>query len=263
MGQASSLVPTNELLGVFMINTTLNEQTGILNISLNRPKVNAQNRVFLEALATAFETARGETLVKGILFKAEGKCFSAGLDLQEVLSLNKSELVDFMKLFDRAYGAVYLCPKPVAVAINGHAIAGGAILALMADYIAFGKNSGKFGVTELAVGVPFPKIAFDAVSAAIPLRARRQMIYTAALLNLTEVYDLGIGDSLSETPEADALEWLLKVTSFPLATFTHTKNQWRAKNQSNASNPLHNDQSIEDILSSEVVQATLKSALGR
>ena len=246
-----------------MIQSHLNEETGIIEIALHRPKVNAQNKELLQDLASAFEAAAQNIQVKGILFKGEGKCFSAGLDLQEVLSLNKTELVHFMKLFDRAYGAVYLCPKPVAVAINGHAIAGGAILALMCDFIAFGQNPGKFGVTELAVGVPFPQIAFDAVFAAIPLRARRKMVYTAALLSLTEVYDLGVGDTLSEDPEKEALEWLLKVTSFPLETFVHTKNQWRAKNQSHATHPLQNEKSVEEILSSEMVQQTLKSALGR
>jgi enoyl-CoA hydratase len=261
MGRTRPITLKANPQGVSMIETHINNQTGILSISLNRPKVNAQNRTLLEALASAFEKASTDTQVKGILFKAEGKCFSAGLDLQEVLSFTEPELVDFMKLFDRAYGAVYLCPKPVAVAVNGHAIAGGAILTLMCDYIAFGRNPGKFGVTELAVGVPFPKIAFDAVYAALPLRARRKMIYTAALFNLSEVYDLGIGDSLTEHPEQDALNWLMKVTSFPLATFTHTKNQWRAKNQAIASNQCPQEHSIEEILTSDAVQNTLKSAL--
>ena len=124
-------------------------------VTLNRPKVNAQNTALLQELADTFEVAQKDEAVKGILFKGEGKCFSAGLDLQEVLSFDKKGLSEFLALFERAYAAVYEIDKPVAAVVHGHAIAGGAILALMSDYIAFGTGPGKFGVTELAVGVPF------------------------------------------------------------------------------------------------------------
>ena len=246
-----------------MIEAYLNNETGILTLSLNRPKVNAQNTELLTELAEAFEQAEANTKVKGVLFKGEGKCFSAGLDLQEVVSLDKIALTRFLALFDRSYSAVYECNKPVAVVVQGHAIAGGAILTLMADYIAFGTGPGKFGVTELAVGVPFPTNAFNAVYAALPLRARKKMIYTASLVDFTQAYEMGIGDSLTDDPQADALKWLAKVTSFPLKTFAHTKRQWRAKAKGIASNDVKQKDDIVDILTSDEVKATLNAALQR
>ena len=117
----------------------------------------------------------------------------------------------------------------------------------------------KFGVTELAVGVPFPAQAFDAVFAALPLRARK-LIYTASLHDFADIYDMGVEDSLTANPEEDALNWLEKVTSFPSVTFAHTKQQWRRKVMGGVSD-MNQPKAIADILASEQVQQTLRAAL--
>ena len=46
-------------------------------------------------------------------------------------------------------------------AANGHAIAGGCVLACAADRRLMGRDAGRIGVTELLVGVPFPTVAFE------------------------------------------------------------------------------------------------------
>ena len=78
-----------------MIKQNMNNDTGIFTVTLNRPKVNAQNTALLQELADTFEVAQKDEAVKGILFKGEGKCFPAGLDLQEVLSFDKKGLSEF------------------------------------------------------------------------------------------------------------------------------------------------------------------------
>jgi enoyl-CoA hydratase len=66
---------------------------------------------------------------------------------------------------DEMYEEIFLFPKPVVAAINGHAIAGGCVLACCADYRVLAKDSGRMGVTELLVGVPFPPFAFEVLRA--------------------------------------------------------------------------------------------------
>ena len=68
----------------------------------------------------------------------------------------------------KLYDAVFYHPKPVVAAINGHAIAGGAVLACCADRRIMARESGRIGVTELLVGVPFPALAFEIVRFAVP-----------------------------------------------------------------------------------------------
>jgi enoyl-CoA hydratase len=63
------------------------------------------------------------------------------------------------------YEEIFLFPKPVVAAINGHAIAGGCVLACCADYRVLAKGAGRMGVTELLVGVPFPPFAFEVLRA--------------------------------------------------------------------------------------------------
>jgi enoyl-CoA hydratase len=66
------------------------------------------------------------------------------------------------------YDAVFYHPKPVVAAINGHAIAGGCVLACCADRRIMARESGRIGVTELLVGVPFPALAFEIMRHATP-----------------------------------------------------------------------------------------------
>jgi enoyl-CoA hydratase len=70
----------------------------------------------------------------------------------------------------RAYDAAFFHPKPVIAAINGHAIAGGCVLACCADRRIMAGDGGRIGITELLVGVPFPVLAFEIVRAAVPHR---------------------------------------------------------------------------------------------
>ena len=65
---------------------------------------------------------------------------------------------------------MFFHPKPVIAAINGHAIAGGAVLAACADRRIMARDSGRVGITELLVGVPFPVLAFEVVRFALPPR---------------------------------------------------------------------------------------------
>ena len=84
-----------------------NPAPNVRRITLNRPdKRNALNHALRAEVLHALRAGDNDEDVHVQIVGGAGKCFSAGLDLQEVLSLSKSELVDFMKLFDRAYGAV-------------------------------------------------------------------------------------------------------------------------------------------------------------
>ena len=75
-----------------------------------------------------------------------------------------------MPALHRLYDAVFHLPKPVVAAINGHAIAGGCVLACCADRRIMANDGGRIGVTELLVGVPFPALAFEIVRFALPPR---------------------------------------------------------------------------------------------
>lgn len=155
--------------------------------------------------------------------------FSAGLDLSfiyEQFSKRDRSLVDKM-MFDtlnRGMTAPIYCSKPVACSLDGHAIAGGLILALACDYIAMGtRKPFRIGLTELAVGVPFPSIPIKIVQHQIEPQLAHRLIIDANLISST---DFHIRSERSETPDDLAQKWLKMVTERPLKGFQVTKRKW-------------------------------------
>lgn len=190
---------------------------------MNRPKVNALNTELLGALGSTFSELANDDTVKGLLLRAEGKSFSAGLDLIEILGLDDPSKVRFVDLMEDAFLAAFRFPKPMAVAVHGHAIAGGLVISMCADYIAFAEGDYKVGLTELAVGVPFPRSAWEIVSLGLAPQALRQLVYDAGTYPPAELFALGVGDSVVGDPVADAKRWLALVTSRPAPVFRHVK----------------------------------------
>jgi enoyl-CoA hydratase len=58
----------------------------------------------------------------------------------------------------KAFERLFFCQKPVVAAIDGHAIAGGCVLPCAADYRMMAQQTGRIGIPELLVGVPFPPL---------------------------------------------------------------------------------------------------------
>ena len=108
--------------------------------------------------------------VKAMVLTGQGKMFSAGVDLKRLSAGGADYVRAFLPVLHKLYDAVFFYPKPVIAAINGHAIAGGAVLAACADRRVMAKDGGRIGVTELQVGVPFPALAFEIVRFAVPPR---------------------------------------------------------------------------------------------
>ena len=102
------------------------------------------------------------------MLTGQGKIFSAGVDLIRLSEGGADYVRKFLPALHQLYDAVFYHPKPVVAAINGHAIAGGCVLACCADRRIMANDGGRIGVTELLVGVPFPALAFEIMRFAVP-----------------------------------------------------------------------------------------------
>lgn len=196
---------------------------GIATAVIERPKVNAMSRALLGEMAEVFERLAADDGVRGVLLRAEGRCFSAGLDLREVTALDAETAPGFLETFDAAFGGAWRFPKPLAVAVEGHAVAGGLVLALCGDFLALPAGGCRLGLTELAVGVPFPRVAFEIVSTSLPPRGLRALVYGAGTYEPREAFDLGVGDAIADDPTAAASRWLAEVAPRPARTFELAK----------------------------------------
>lgn len=134
-------------------------------LTLRYGKANALDVDFCKALKKEFKRlAKSEA--RAVVITSVGNIFCAGVDLLRAAEGGSKYLRSIVAALDEMYEEIFLFPKPVVAAINGHAIAGGCVLACCADYRVLAKGAGRMGVTELLVGVPFPPFAFEVLRAA-------------------------------------------------------------------------------------------------
>jgi len=139
---------------------------GVTILRLDNPPVNALDLGLLEVVIASMRNIEGPVVITGA-----GRCFSAGVDLR-ALADGGAEYADrFVTALSEAFLAVFDHPAPVVAAINGHAIAGGCVLALCADVRLM--SGGTIGLTELSVGVPFPVAALEICRFAMGTSATR------------------------------------------------------------------------------------------
>jgi enoyl-CoA hydratase len=150
-----------------MLSTEDRDDVTVLRIDHGR--VNALDLELLEALTSTVTATERALVITGA-----GPAFSAGVDLRRILDGGESYTRDFLDALSRMFRAVFDHPRPTVAAINGHAIAGGAVLALACD--ARIMSSGRFGLAELSVGVPFPVAALEIVRHALGRGAHRAVL---------------------------------------------------------------------------------------
>ena len=143
-------------------------QDGIAVVTLSHGKANALDVEFCDALATEFDRLRDNS--RAVVLTSTGKIFSAGVDLKRLSDEGADYTRRFLPALDRVLLGLFGFPRPLVAAINGHAIAGGCVLACTADYRLMADGPFKIGVPELHVGVPFPPSALEVLRFAAPDR---------------------------------------------------------------------------------------------
>jgi len=114
-------------------------------------------------------------------------------------------------------------------AINGHAIAGGCVLACCADTRIMARGSGRIGVTEILVGVPFPPLAFEIMRFAVPARHLAELMLGGATYETGAALERGLIDDVTDAEAllADATAAAEKLAALSPPAFALTKRQLR------------------------------------
>jgi len=170
-------------------------------LTLQHGKANAMDGVFCADLIKRLDELRASS-TRAIIVTGQGNIFSAGVDLVRALEGGPDYFRHFLPPLRRAFEAVFFYEKPVIAAVNGHAIAGGCVLTCAADRRLMAQGSGRIGVTELLVGVPFPVIALEIMRFAAAPQQFERIVYSGATFAPEAAVGLGLVD---EVVPADVL----------------------------------------------------------
>lgn len=196
-----------------------------LVLELDKPRANAIDGPLVEELIAAAGRAAADERVAGVLLaSSHPKVFCPGLDLVSLVELERAAMRAFMLRFAEAVWGLYGLAKPVVAAVHGHAVAGGCILALTADWRCAARGA-QLGLNEVKVGVPFPWSVAQLLrrSVAPPCEAR------VALLGRNfegdEAVATGLADELLATEgfRAACLRRLEEFTDKDAYSFARTK----------------------------------------
>ncbi len=168
------------------------------------------------------ETSRAAT--DPILLTGTADAFSAGLDLREVAGLDALGMEKFLRRLDLLAARLFNHPAPVVACINGHAIAGGAVLAACCDWrIAQRHTKTRIGTNEVAIGACFPPAILAIMTYRISPHVRERVLLGAGLFDVDGALGVGLIDEVVDDAETAAKQRLEVLAGYPRSTYALTK----------------------------------------
>jgi enoyl-CoA hydratase len=207
---------------------TVEARGEIALVRIDRPPANAMDRELLDdAVATCEQLGADEP--SAVVLTGRDGFFSAGADLKLAPTLDAEAQAAMVEGINRMAAGWYGFPRPVVCAVNGHAIAGGLVFALCADYRVAAADA-RYGLTELRAGVPYPTMAIAVVAAELSAPAARRLVLRADLVDAADLRELGAFDEV--VPNDEVLDRALAVArdlaALPSSAYAATKRRLRA-----------------------------------
>lgn len=199
----------------------------ILVLTVDRPPANAMDLGLLREIVAAVARVAGEG-PRALVLAGRPGCFSAGADLKAVPGYGPAEQREMVTLINAMALGGYELQFPVVGAITGHAIAGGMVLALCAD-IRVASAAGRYGLTEVQVGVPYPQAAIGVVRAELSPQAARLLALGSELTDARECERLGVFDEVLDGEDvlSRSLHLAERLAKLPPEVYARTKRDLR------------------------------------
>ncbi|HEV7735488.1 MAG TPA: enoyl-CoA hydratase/isomerase family protein [Candidatus Binatia bacterium] len=192
----------------------------MVELTMTAPGKNALSAALMSDVLARVRAANGEPL----LVTGAGDAFSAGLNLKEVAELDLDGMRHFLELLEAMVEALYEYPGPTVAAVNGHAIAGGCVVALCCDLrVATRAPQTRIGLNEVALGVQFPPKVLAMVRRRVPPRSLERVVLEAGLHDPESSIMLGLTDELADDCVAVARTRLERLAAHPRAGYVATK----------------------------------------
>jgi 3,2-trans-enoyl-CoA isomerase len=200
----------------------------VRELRLARPPVNALNPALMGALrdqvATAVADGRAALVLSGM-----PKVFSAGLDLRELLTLDRASIRAAWELFFGLLADLASCPIPIAAALTGHSPAGGTVLAVYADHRVMAEGPFLVGLNEVQVGLPVPAVLLRALTFLCGERQAARLAGAGLLVEPPEALRVGLVDEVVPLAEVvpRAIGWAKEMIARPPTARRLTRTELR------------------------------------
>lgn len=204
---------------------SVEQRDDVAIVRIDKPPANAMDLELLEEGRAVLDELRAAEPGAVVLTGRE-RFFSAGMDLKVAPTLDEQGQRAMVAGINRLFGGWYSFPRPLVCAVNGHAIAGGFILALCGDRRVVGPE-GRFGLTELRAGMPYPAVAITVVKAELGPLVARELVLGSDLVGSERACELGAFDELVEQDAVleRAFEIAVERSTLPTSTYAHVKQQ--------------------------------------
>lgn len=200
---------------------------GVAVLRIGHGKVNALDLGLCVALAEELARLDADPDVGAVVLTGNGRVFGAGVDLPALLDGDDDAIADFLDALADLVLAPVRSDTPVVAAVDGHAIAGGAVLLLACDHaLLTDDDRARIGLSELAVGVPFPPAPWTVVANRLP---DLEPVVTAALYGTDEAVTRGFGNAVVRADELldAAVAVARRLAAVPIETWRLTKTELR------------------------------------
>jgi enoyl-CoA hydratase/carnithine racemase len=196
----------------------------VYTLTIAGPGKNSLSSAVMQDVIRQVREAKG----RPVLVVGEGDAFSAGLNLREVASLDAAGMERFLGLLDDMIDALFGHDGPMVACVNGHAIAGGCVIALCADLrVAADDPRIRIGLNEVALGLEFPPKIMKLARHRLSRHQVERALLEAGLYDPRRAVELGFVDEVAADPLPRAGALLDVLAAHPRPIYVSTKRTLR------------------------------------
>jgi len=168
-------------------NIRVKQEDGIARLIFSRPPLNVLNIEMMDEINSALEVLGRDKDLKTLVIEAEGKAFSAGVD---VADHSEEKMEEMLSTFHSIFFSLRTFQQPIVGVIDGTALGGGCEIITYCDMV-IATDRATFGQPEIKVGV-FPPVAVVALPKLIGKRKTYEMVLTGRSIDADEALRIGL-----------------------------------------------------------------------
>jgi enoyl-CoA hydratase len=197
-------------------------------LRIEHGKVGAIDTDLMRMLAVRLDEIESSD-AKAVVLTGSGSSFSAGLDLKKILEGGEPYVRTLLAAVRRTIARLFTFPPPVVAAINGHAIAGGCVLACACDYRVMADGKAKIGFPAFRVRMPYPTLGMEILRYVAPLAELEELVYGGELYTPTQARGLGLVNEVAAPDRLLRRAWDVAERLAATQPFTFSLNKSRER----------------------------------